>query len=104
MKLGYVVAIACVAMALVGCERISKPYIMTVDRTDQKVQGNRGYLEGTPPPVTERTGLKRPLIAVDMDLVEIKGKPSQETLLITKQGKKAIFPKTVESEEEKNIK
>jgi hypothetical protein len=57
---------------------------MTVDRVDQKVQGNRGYLKGTPPPLKERTNLTRPLIAVDMDLVEIKGKPAQETTIVTK--------------------
>ena len=55
MKLRYLALVLCFAVALVGCEKISKPYIMTVDRTDQKVQGNRGYLQGTPPPVQERT-------------------------------------------------
>ncbi|MDD5135726.1 MAG: hypothetical protein PHX20_02315 [Candidatus Omnitrophica bacterium] len=104
MKLGYLVAIAGIAVALVGCEKISKPYIMTVDRTDQVVQGNKGYLQGTPPPSEERVGLKRSLIAVDMDLIQIQGKPAPETVLVTKQGKKTIFPKTSDSDEEKNIK
>ncbi len=104
MKGLHLMLVAAAALALVGCEKISKPYIMTVDRVDQKVDGNRGYLKGTPPPETERTNLKRPLIAVDMDLVSIKGKPSQETVLITKEGKKEIFPHSNESAEEKNIK
>ena len=91
-------------VAVVGCERISRPYVMTVDRVDQKVDGNRGYLKGTPPPATERTNLKRQLIAVDMDLVEIKGKPAKDTVLITKEGKKEIFPSASESAEDKNIK
>ena len=96
--------ILCAALALVGCEKISKPYIMTVDRVDQKVEGNRGYLKGTPPPLKDRTGLKRSLIAVDMDLVEIKGKPAPETVIVTKQGNKPIFPKASENAEEQNIK
>ena len=104
MKFRYLAVIVCAAVALVGCEKISKPYIMTVDRTDQKVEGNRGYLKGTPPPAVDNTGRKRSLIAVDMDLVEIKGKPSQETFIVTKEGKKAIFPATSESPEDKNIK
>ena len=104
MKLLALVLIACIALTAIGCERISKPYIMTVDRTDQKVEGNRGYLKGTPPPEQERKNLKRPLIAVDMDLVEIKGKPAQDTAIVTKQGNKPIFPKASENAEEKNIK
>jgi hypothetical protein len=75
----------CVAVGLFGCEKISKPYIMTVDRVDQKVEGNRGYLKGTPPPEKERTNRTRPLIAVDMDLIEIKGRPTQATTIVTKQ-------------------
>ena len=85
MRLGYVIMALCVTVGLVGCEKISKPYIMTVDRVDQKVEGNRGYLKGTPPPEKERTDLKRSLIAVDMDLIEIKGKATKATTIVTKQ-------------------
>ena len=104
MKLWHLAVGVCIAVALVGCERISKPYIMTVDRVDQQVDGNKGFLKGTPPASEERVGLKRPLIAVDMDLVEIKGKKSQPTLLVTKEGKKEIFPSAQESDDDKNIK
>ena len=104
MKLLSLILIACIALAVAGCEKISKPYIMIVDRVDQKVEGNRGYLKGTPPPEQERANLKRSLIAVDMDLISIKGKPSQETLLVTKEGKKAIFPSVSENAEDKNVK
>lgn len=52
---------------LTGC--ISKPYVMTMDRVDQKMDtGNRGYLKGTPPPLEGRGDLKRQFIAVDIDL------------------------------------
>ena len=104
MKLRHFALFVCAAVALVGCEKISKPYIMTVDRVDQKVEGNRGYLKGTPPPAQERTNLKRPLIAVDMDLIDIKGKPASDTVLVTKEGKKEIFPSSAESSDDKNIK
>ena len=59
MKFKYLSLLICAAMALVGCEKISKPYIMTVDRVDQKVDGNRGYLKGTPPPV-QASGVSSP--------------------------------------------
>ena len=104
MKSLYIVLALAVAIGLVGCEKISKPYITTVDRVDQKVDGNKGYLQGTPPPEKDRTNLKRPLIAIDMDLISIKGKPAQETVLITKEGKKTIFPRASEGAEDKNIK
>lgn len=104
MKLLSLVLIACIALASAGCERISKPYIMTVDRVDQKVEGNRGYLKGTPPPEQRMTNPKRSLIAVDMDLVDIKGKPSPATMLVTKNGNKEIFPRACENDEDKNTK
>jgi len=104
MKSLYLVLALAVAIGLTGCEKISKPYVMTVDRTDQKVAGNRGYMKGTPPSAEDKTGRKRELIAVDMDLVSIQGKPTKETVIVTKQGNKAIFPSSSESVDEKNIK
>jgi len=104
MKSLGLVILLCFTIALVGCERISKPYIMTVDRVDQVVEGNKGFLKGTPPPSPERANRTRPLIAVDMDLVELKGKPSQPTVIVTKEGRKEIFPRASESAEDKNIK
>ena len=72
-----VIAIAAVAMAAVGCGNVSKPYVMKTDRIDQKLEeGNRGYVKGTPPPVGDRGDLKRPWIAVDVDLPESSGERS----------------------------
>ena len=69
-----VVVIAAVAIAAAGCGNVSKPYVMKTDRIDQKLEeGNRGYLKGTPPPVGDRGDLKRPWIAVDVDLPESSG-------------------------------
>jgi len=70
-------AVLCAALitALAGCQGISAPYVMKMDRTDQNVkEGNRGYLKGTPPPADDRSGLKREFIAVDIDLPEEGGK------------------------------
>jgi hypothetical protein len=50
---------------------------MQTDRVDQKVEGgNRGYLKGTPPPPVEHTST-RPLIAVDVDLIESNTKATE---------------------------
>jgi len=72
------VLIAAVAIAAVGCgAKMTNPYIMTTDRVDQKLEaGNRGYVKGTPPPVGDRGDLKRPWIAVDVDLPESSGTTS----------------------------
>lgn len=66
-----VCACAILAIGMISCQ-VSKPYIMETDRVDQNLRGgNRGYLKGAPPPPEDRRGLKRPLIAVDIDLPEI---------------------------------
>jgi len=73
----FVLAVAIVT-AMVGCENVSKPYIIKVDRKDQGMPGNKGYLKGNPP--SETTGVRqRELIAIDIDLPIIKGKPTEET-------------------------
>jgi len=68
-------------VGITGCN-VSKPYVITKDRVDQQLNGNRGYLKGTPPPEKDRGNLKRQFLAVDIDLPEIKGKPTQETKLV----------------------
>lgn len=83
-----VVVIAAVAIAAAGCANVSAPYVMKTDRIDQKLEeGNRGYVKGTPPPVGDRGDLKRPWIAVDVDLpapsgassaAAVKAKPAAE--------------------------
>lgn len=70
MRNFYIAGLAAVmALAFAGCEGVSAPYVMKMDRVDQNVSsGNRGYLKGTPPPAEDRSNLKRPFIAVDIDL------------------------------------
>ena len=73
MKLAYWVFGICVATVLTGCAnfgetKVSMPYITEVDRKDQMVAGNRGYIKGTPPAAEDKTGRKRTFITVDVDL------------------------------------
>ncbi len=73
MKSIYLALSVCVVMALAGCAnfgetKVTMPYVMQTERLDQKIEGNRGYLKGTPPPAEDKTGRKRPFIAVDVDL------------------------------------
>ena len=44
MKRWHLILALAVAIGLVGCEKISKPYIMTVDRVDQKVEIGRAHV------------------------------------------------------------
>ncbi|MFA5146004.1 MAG: hypothetical protein WC515_01285 [Candidatus Omnitrophota bacterium] len=69
-----VVCVAFLGLSLLiittGCERVSAPYKMKMDRVDQNMAaGNRGYLKGTPPPAPDRGDLKREFIALDVDLI-----------------------------------
>src|SRR3989338_7664542 len=69
----FVILGACLTFAILGCERVSAPYIMKMDRRDQNLaSGNKGYLKGTPPPQKDRGDLKREFIAIDIDLVSAR--------------------------------
>ncbi|MFH1995453.1 MAG: hypothetical protein ABIJ27_00470 [Candidatus Omnitrophota bacterium] len=58
------------SIALSGCT-VSPVYVMEKERDDQEmVRGNRGYLQGDPPPAEERAGLKRSFLAVDVELYD----------------------------------
>lgn len=90
----FVLAGAFLVMGLAGCESISKPYVMQTDRVDQRLDaGNMGYLKGTPPPPKDRGDLKRPLIAVDIDLVDVKtsDKPAQETAPVVETRRETTY-------------
>lgn len=66
-----ILSVGFMVVAFAGCGNVSAPYIMDTERTDQTMNaGNRGYLKGTPPPADDRSGLKRKLVAVDIDLPE----------------------------------
>ncbi len=83
------------AVTLAGCG-VRSIHPQKFDRVDQKIVGNRGYLKGTPPPAEDRTGLKRELMAVDVDLgVEESG--------VSKVVEKMARPAKAAAEEE-NIK
>ncbi|OGW84672.1 MAG: hypothetical protein A2987_06440 [Omnitrophica bacterium RIFCSPLOWO2_01_FULL_45_10] len=81
MRLLRVILICCIMLGLTGCAgtKVSKPYVMKMDRVDQELEnGNRGYLMGTPPPPEDRGDLKRPFIALDIDLPSGGDKDSGE--------------------------
>ncbi len=43
-------------------------YTFRRERVDQELEGNRGYIVGSPPPVEERGPRKRTLIGIDIEL------------------------------------
>ena len=53
-------------------------YTFKKDRVDQKVDGNQGYIMGNPPPAEDRTGIKRTLIGVDIELYSGGTEQSEE--------------------------
>lgn len=68
-------AIILIAMFLTGCaakqdETGISVYTFEVEREDQDLAGNRGYLMGTPPPVDEDRPTTRTFIGVDIIMPE----------------------------------
>jgi len=73
MRALYLAVSVCGLMALAGCStfgetKVSMPYTLEVARTDQVVEGNRGYIQGNVPPAEDKTGRKRQYLAIDIDL------------------------------------
>ena len=63
-----VVALLVMLMVLAGCSSV-RTYTFKKDRVDQGVEeGNKGYLEGTPPPAEDRGELKRTMVGADVDV------------------------------------
>lgn len=68
------IAILLMSITLAGCSNVSAPYIITEDRVDQEMSGNRGYLAGTPPPAPAvRDVPKRTLIGIDVEIPLLPG-------------------------------
>ena len=67
------VVVLLAGMMLAGCSDV-KTYIIQVDRVDQEMQGNRGYLLGTPPAVTAKKKFdKRTLLGIDIEIPLLPG-------------------------------
>ena len=98
-----------------GCSSV-RTYTFKRDRVDQEIEeGNRGYLEGTPPPAESREGLKRTMIGVDVEIpvlpwekgVSIPPEPSDDKVEVPpKEDEKTVFeipkskskPRTIKGE------
>ena len=115
MRFVFIVAlITAVSISAIGCgAKMTNPYIMKTDRVDQKLEeGNRGYIKGTPPPVGDRGDLKRPWIAVDVDLPDspvtssaaaVEKKPAEvkrEIAVVKEETPTTVKTTTVVTEEE----
>ncbi|MBL7155653.1 MAG: hypothetical protein ISS90_00745 [Candidatus Omnitrophica bacterium] len=69
----FFVAFLLVSIALAGCSNV-RTYTFKKDRVDQRAEGNRGYVMGTPPPApVEREVRKRTLIGVDIEIPILPG-------------------------------
>jgi hypothetical protein len=69
-----------ILLILAGCSNVSSPYLITKDRVDQEIEGNRGYLLGTPPPAPARRDVpKRTLIGIDVEIPILPGEKGYKT-------------------------
>ena len=72
-----VIAILLVSITLSGCYTM-KTYTFKKDRVDQGVEGNRGYIMGTPPPAPARGETpKRTLIGIDIETGLLPGEKAK---------------------------
>lgn len=67
-------------LVLAGCaaqreETSVKFYTFEVERVDQDLTGNRGYIMGTPPPAEDLEGRTRTFIGVDVELPSLGSEP-----------------------------
>jgi len=61
------------SVVLAGCANV-RTYKFKKDRVDQRVEGNRGYLLGTPPPApVVREVPKRTMIGIDIEIPVLPG-------------------------------
>ena len=61
------VALLLLSIALSGCSNV-RTYTFKKDRVDQRMEGNRGFLQGTPPPAPVRDVPKRTMFGVDVEI------------------------------------
>ncbi|MGB2705279.1 MAG: hypothetical protein WBC74_00230 [Candidatus Omnitrophota bacterium] len=67
------IAILLVSVTLAGCSG-ARIYTFKEERVDQRVEGNRGYIKGTPAPEPIRKGVaKRTLIGIDVEVPILPG-------------------------------
>ena len=61
-----------VLASLSGCGANVRTYTFEIDRPDQKLEGNKGYLMGQPPAKKVKRETKRTIIGVDVELPTTK--------------------------------
>ncbi len=72
-----VIAILLLSITLSGCYTM-RAYTFKRDKVDQRIEGNRGYIMGTPPPAPVEGEIpKRTLIGVDIELGLLPGEKAR---------------------------
>ena len=71
----YIILLLVLSLVLAGCGSYGpvRTYTFKKERVDQSLEGNRGYVEGTPPPASEALETrKRTIIGIDVELPPYK--------------------------------
>lgn len=72
-----IVVILLLSMTLSGCYTM-RVYTFEKDKVDQRIEGNRGYIIGAPPPApVEKETPKRTLIGVDVEMGLLPGEKAR---------------------------
>jgi len=88
------VTLLLVSVILTGCSG-ARIYTLEKERVDQRIEGNRGYIEGAPPPEPVRKDVpKRTLIGIDMHVPLLPG----EKGYVPTTGGKVIYEEDIKME------
>ncbi|GEM_PF-1210796 len=75
----FPVVILLFSIVLSGCSG-ARIYTFEKDRVDQRTEGNRGYVKGTPPPEpVKKSTAKRTMIGIDMEVPLLPGEKGYKT-------------------------
>jgi len=79
-------------------------YTFKKDRVDQDLNGNRGYIVGTPPKQEDNRNKKRTLIGIDVEIPSIlKTKDKEDKKIVQKKEVKEIKKEAIIIEEKSNV-
>lgn len=81
------VLILLASITLAGCTSMSKTisevsvksYLFEKERVDQTIEGNQGYITGTPPEAVRKEIPKRTLIGMDIEIPILPGEKAQKS-------------------------
>jgi hypothetical protein len=97
-----VILLLLASIALSGCSNV-RAYTFKKDRVDQRPEGNKGYIMGTPPPAPIEEPKKRTMFGLDIEIPILPGEKvpvSSEEVVVVEED---VYYEEPYSEEKTNF-